>query len=91
MGSMNEQMAQARHRITASDYYRMAEAGILGEADRVELIDGEIMDMAPIGSKHAYIVSRLARFFTLASNDNYLVSAQNPLRLDELSAKQGEP
>ena len=88
MGSMSEQMAQARHRITASDYYRMAEAGILGAADRVELIDGEIVDMAPIGSKHAFIVSRLARFFTLASNDNYLVSTQNPVRLDELSEPQ---
>ena len=88
MGSIDEQMAQARHRITASDYYRMAEAGILAEADRVELIDGEIVDMAPIGSKHAFIVSRLARFFTLASSDRYLVSTQNPVRLDELSEPQ---
>ena len=88
MGSMSEQMARARHRITASDYYRMAEAGILSAADRVELIDGEIVDMAPIGSKHAFIVCRLARFFTIASNDNYLVSTQNPVRLDELSEPQ---
>lgn len=88
MGSMIELMAQARHRITVRDYYRMAEVGILNATDRVELIDGEIVDMAPIGSKHAFIVSRLARFFTLASHDNYLVSTQNPVRLDEFSEPQ---
>ncbi len=38
-----------RHKLSVGEYYRMAEAGILGEDDRVELIDGEIIDMAPIG------------------------------------------
>lgn len=88
MGSMIEQLAQVRRRTTVRDYYRMAEAGILGAADRVELIDGEIVNMAPIGSKHAFVVSRLVQFFTLASNGKYLVSAQNPVRLDELSEPQ---
>ena len=88
MGNMEELMALARHRISVADYYKMAEAGIFGDNSRVELIDGEIVNMAPIGSKHAYVVSRLALFFTLAAHDRYLVSVQNPIRLDDLSEPQ---
>jgi Uma2 family endonuclease len=88
MGSMTELMAQARHRLTVADYYKMAAAGIIGEESRVELIDGEIVDMAPIGSKHAFVVSRLAQFFTLATHHHYLVSVQNPVRLDNRSEPQ---
>lgn len=88
MGTMNELLAQARHRITANDFYRMAEAGILSAPDRVELIDGEIVDMAPIGSKHSFVVNRLAQFFTLAAKERYLVGTQNPVRLDGFSEPQ---
>ncbi len=88
MGNMSELMEQVRHRVTVADYYKMAEAGILGEDNRVELIDGEIVDMAPIGSKHAFVVSSLAQFFTLAARNQYLVSVQNPLRLDNRSEPQ---
>ena len=48
-----------RHRLTVADYYRMGEAGILAPDARVELIDGEIIDMAPIGSPHVSAVLRL--------------------------------
>lgn len=88
MGNMSELMEQVRHRVTVADFYKMAEAGILGEDSRVELIDGEVVDMAPIGSKHAFVVSRLAQFFTLAARNQYLVSVQNPLRLDNRSEPQ---
>ena len=49
-----------RHRLTVDDYYRMAEVGILDAEARVELIDGEIIDMAPPGSPHAGTPARSA-------------------------------
>ena len=61
----------------------MAEAGILSDPHRVELIHGEIIDMAAIGSPHAAITNRLARHFARALRDDVaLVAVQSPLRLD---------
>lgn len=88
MGYMSEVLDRARHRMTVSDYHRMAETGILRETDNVELIEGEIIDMAPIGSRHAFVVTRLAGLFTLAAGEKYLVSTQNPIRMDDHSEPQ---
>jgi hypothetical protein len=88
MGYMSELMDRARHRISVDDYHRMAEAGVFGHQDRVELIEGEVFDMAPIGSQHAYVVNQLARLFTLAAGQDCLVSTQNPIRLGDRSEPQ---
>jgi Uma2 family endonuclease len=77
-----------RHRLNVDDYYRMAEAGILGEDDRVELIDGELIDMAPIGQGHAATVNRLNRALVMAFGDQAIVSVQNPVRLNRFSEPQ---
>ena len=77
-----------RHKLNVDDYDRMAEAGILGEDDRVELIDGELIDMAPIGQDHAATVTALTRALVLACGDRALVSPQNPVRLDRLNEPQ---
>ena len=74
-----------RHKLNVDDYCRMAEAGILGEGDRVELIDGELIDMAPIGQGHVAIVNRVTRALVLACGDRAIVSPQNPVRLDRLN------
>ena len=50
-----------RHRITVEQYYRMGEAGVLPDDCRVELLDGEIVAMTPIGSRHAACVKRINR------------------------------
>jgi Uma2 family endonuclease len=84
MGDILERpQAPARHRLDTGAYYKMAEAGILTENDRVELIDGEIFDMTPIGSAHAGKTNRLNRLFARAVADGLVaVSVQSPLRLD---------
>jgi Uma2 family endonuclease len=77
-----------RRRFTVEDYYRMADAGILTEDDRVELLDGEVVDTTPIGSRHAACVGRLNRLLTGALGDRAIVRVQNPIRLDRRSEPQ---
>lgn len=73
-----------RHRIDVDAYYKMAEAGILPREARVELIDGEIIDMPAIGSPHAGIVKRLISLVAHAvAERTVLVGVQDPLRLDD--------
>ncbi|MGH8613755.1 MAG: Uma2 family endonuclease [Gammaproteobacteria bacterium] len=80
--------AITRHRLTVEEFHRMGEAGIFLEDDRVELIDGEIIDMAPIGSKHAAIVTELSRLFVVVVEARARVWIQNPIRLGGKSELQ---
>jgi Uma2 family endonuclease len=66
---------------TVDEYYRMAEVGILTPEDRVELIDGEIIKMCPIGDRHAGCVNMAAEVFVGAFRGRAVVSVQNPLQL----------
>ncbi len=77
-----------RHRLTVRDYQRMGEAGIFHEDDRVELIEGEIVDMAPIGAGHASSVKRLANVMKLAVGEQAIVSVQDPIVLGDHSSPQ---
>ncbi|MDQ3639017.1 MAG: Uma2 family endonuclease [Actinomycetota bacterium] len=70
-----------RHRFTAEEYRAMAEAGALSEDDRVELVGGEVVDMAPIGSRHLACVVALNHLLVEASGGRFFVSVQNPVRL----------
>jgi Uma2 family endonuclease len=84
--TLERQHAPTRHRLDVGAYYRMAEADILTRKDRVELIDGEIFDMVPIGSAHSGKTNRLNWLFARAAADGLaLVSVQGPLRLDAYS------
>lgn len=78
----------ARRHFNVTEYYRMTEAGILSESDRVELIDGEVIEMSPIGSRHAACVDRLTQVFCLLVGQHFIVRVQNPIRLDEYSEPQ---
>ena len=78
----------ARHRLNVDDYHRMGETGILGGDDRVELIDGDVIDMAPIGQDHAGTVDVLTRALVMACGERAIVRVQNPLRLDRLNEPQ---
>ena len=75
-------VAIPRHRFTVDDFARLGEAGVFTEDDRVELIDGEIRDMTPIGQPHAWIVNRLTWRLVTRLAGRAWVSVQNPLRLD---------
>lgn len=73
----------SRRRFTVHEYHRMAEAGILHEDDRVELIDGEVVEMSPIGGRHAKCVTELTRLLAPLISDQVLLSVQNPIRIGE--------
>lgn len=77
-----------RHRLSVRDYYRMAEAEILGPDERVELIEGEIVEMAPIGSGHGGTANRLTRRLVMAVGERGVVAVGNPLRLSDDSEPQ---
>ncbi len=74
-----------RKLFTVTDFYKMAEVGILDWEDRVELIHGEILEMSPINSPHAKIVARLTRILNAILGERALVRGQCPIHIDEYS------
>jgi Uma2 family endonuclease len=77
-----------RHPVTAEEYLRMGEAGVFAPDSRLELIEGEIVEMAPIGSPHAGPVNRLLQLLGRAAGDLAIVSVQNPLIVGDRSVPQ---
>ena|SRR5215213_4654423 len=78
----------AKRWITADEYERMGEAGIFGEDARLELLEGEIYEMSPIGSPHAACVKYLNVLFNRLFSGRLLVGVQDPIRLDDFSEPQ---
>jgi Uma2 family endonuclease len=74
-----------RHRITVEHFYRMAEVGLFAEDERVELIEGEIIDVPPMGHQHAGVVGYLAELLVRSLGAQAIVRPQLPLRLGEYS------
>lgn len=80
---------QIRHwQFTVEDYMQMVKAGILNEDDRVELIDGEVRAMAPIGSRHAATVKRSSELIRERVGKRGIVSVQDPIRLNDYTEPQ---
>ena len=77
-----------RHRLTVRDYHRLGEAGVLGEDDRVELLEGQLVDMSPIGPRHALAVDALTELLVHAAAGRAAVRVQNPIVLDDSSEPQ---
>lgn len=65
--------------ITVEMYHIMADSGAFGPDERLELIDGEIIEMSPIGSRHARCVNFLAEFLNRHFLELFIVSVQNPI------------
>ena len=81
-------ISSVRHAFTVHDYARMRTSGILGEDDRVELIDGAVRAMSPIGPLHVALVNRLTALFAQALGPAAIVSVQNPIQLNEYTEPQ---
>jgi Uma2 family endonuclease len=75
----------AQHRFTVREYHQMGEAGIFTRDDRVELLEGKIYAMSPIGSRHAACVKRLTQLFVKKLVDQAIVSVQDPIELNDRS------
>lgn len=78
----------AKRCFTVAQYNRMGEAGILTEDDRVELIEGEIIEMSPIGERHAACVDVLAELFREQLQRKAIIRVQNPIQLGNYSEPQ---
>jgi Uma2 family endonuclease len=78
----------AKRWITADEYERMGEAGIFPRDARLELIEGEIFEMSPIGSAHAACVKFLSGLLNRLFGGTLIVSVQDPVRLDDFSEPQ---
>ena len=78
----------ARHKLDTDVYHRMVEAGVFDQQDRIELIEGELIDMAPIGQGHAAVVGGLAHALFMACGNRAIVWPQNPVQIDRSSAPQ---
>src|SRR5215510_12858496 len=75
-------VALRTRRFTADEYQRMGQVGILSEDDRVELIDGEVLAMSPIGPRHSATVDRVNHTFSSLLGGRAIVRVQGPVRLD---------
>lgn len=80
--------APRRHRLTVGDYYRMAEVGIFRPEQRVELVEGAIIDVPPPGSRHAGTLKQLGRRFQRTVGDAAIVQVQDPIALGRYSEPQ---
>jgi Uma2 family endonuclease len=80
--------AKQQHRFNVAEYYRMAETGVLKPDARVELLNGEIFDMSPIGPFHGDVTDYLNEVFVAASKGRWRTRVQNSLWLDEHSEPQ---
>ncbi len=78
----------AKRWFTVAEYNRMGAAGIFTEDDRVELIEGEIIEMSPIGRRHAACVGRLTNLFSKLLADRAIVWIQNPIVLNDYAEPQ---
>lgn len=77
-----------KHYFNVDEYYRMAEVGLLSPDHRVELIEGEIVEMSPIGKTHGGTVKRSNRLLNRELGDAVVVSVQDPIRLNDFSEPQ---
>ena len=88
-GLMLAEEVQTR-RFTADEFYRMADAGLFGSEERVEFVEGDIVEMSPIGDRHLLCVNQASELFILAFAGKARVSIQNAVRLNIRNVPQSD-
>lgn len=86
--STTKSVAPPPKKFTVDEYMRMVDLGVLGKEDRLELVDGVILEMAPVGRPHELRVNRLVRLFIRAVPENVEVNIQGTIRLNDLSGPE---
>lgn len=81
----------ARYRISTDEYEQMIAAGVFADGVRIELIDGEIVEMSPIGPAHMTRLNQAASFIYRTVGQLVIVSIQNPIRLPPYGEPQPDP
>ena len=87
---MGAPLSVPRRLLSVEEYYRIGEAGVLGQDDRIELIDGEMIEMAPIASRHLAKVNRFARLLSRGVGEQAIISIHNPIALPPHDEPQPE-
>ena len=77
-----------KHFFTVDEYYLMAQSGVFAQDDRIELIEGEVIEMSPIGKHHSGCVNRLNKLLNRDIGELVVVSVQNPISIDHFSEPQ---
>ncbi len=85
---MSAVFTPTRYKLSVEDYHKLGVAGVLTEDSRVELIEGELIEMAPIGPKHASVVDTLVGLLAPQAGSEFRLSTQNPLTLMPRSEPQ---
>ncbi|MBV8213839.1 MAG: Uma2 family endonuclease [Verrucomicrobia bacterium] len=85
---VNKESGVSLRRLTTDEYDQLGETGILHEEERVELIEGLIIEMAPVGDEHEDIVDRLNRVFGDQHRGRYRVRVSGPIRIADASEPQ---
>lgn len=80
--------SHSRQPITVEEYYTRAQIGLIEPDARVELIEGEVIDMAPIGNRHGYAVDLLTARLCALADDKAIVRVQGALRLSDITELQ---
>jgi len=88
MGAVLEEPLVKKHLFDVHDYYRLGDAGVLPETLRTELINGEVLEMPPIGPSHADWVDLLTEVLVTRKTPTMRVRTQNPLFLDKFNQPQ---
>jgi Uma2 family endonuclease len=85
---MSGAFTPTRTRISTNRYQMMVATGVLTKYDRVELIEGDMLDTAPIGTRHSAITSKLHELFVLAASRSATIVSGGPVNLGEFSEPQ---